>query len=90
MAVQTFALLADLTRLRIVWHLRDAEMSVNDLAAAVGKSAATVSQHLAKLRLAGVVQNRRDGNFIHYRLADHHVGEVVEDALDHAEHVLPR
>lgn len=90
MAVQTFALLADTTRLRIVWHLRDAEMSVNDLAAAVGKSAATVSQHLAKLRLAGVVQNRRDGNFIRYRLADNHVGEIVEDALGHAAHVLPR
>lgn len=87
--MQTFALLADVTRLRIVWHLREAEMSVNDLATAVGKSAATVSQHLAKLRLAGIVQNRREGTFVHYRLADNHVGEVVVDALEHTEHVLP-
>lgn len=70
-----------------MWCLRDAELSVNDLAATVGKAAATVSQHLAKLRLAGIVTSRRDGNFIHYRLADNHVGEVVEDALSHAAHL---
>lgn len=51
------------------------------------KSPATVSQHLSKLRLAGIVQTRRDGNFVHYRLADDHVAEVVEDALYHADHL---
>lgn len=60
-AVQRFAVLADRTRLHIVWHLRDGESSVNQLAERVGKAAATVSQHLAKLRLAGTVTSRRDG-----------------------------
>lgn len=85
--MQTFALLADVTRLRIVWNLRDGELSVNELAERVGKAAATVSQHLGKLRLAGIVQTRRDGNFVHYRLSDNHVGELVEDALYHAAHL---
>lgn len=90
LAVRTFALLADRTRLSIVWHLRHGELSVNEIANRVGKSPATVSQHLGKLRLAGIVHTRRDGNHIHYRLADNHVGEVVEDALYHADHVDTR
>ncbi|MFV0257112.1 MAG: ArsR/SmtB family transcription factor [Acidimicrobiales bacterium] len=89
LAVRTFALLADPTRLKIVWHLRNTELSVNEIAARVEKSPATVSQHLGKLRLAAVVRSRRDGNFIHYTLADNHIGEVVEDALYHAEHLDP-
>ncbi len=90
LAVQTFALLADRTRLGIVWQLRGTELSVNEIASRVGKAPATVSQHLSKLRLAGIVTSRRDANFIHYRLADDHVAEVVEDALYHAEHVDDR
>lgn len=87
LAVQTFALLADRTRLSIVWQLRGGELSVNEIAGLVGKAAATVSQHLSKLRLAGIVQTRREGNFVHYRLTDNHIGEVVQDALFHAEHL---
>ncbi|MFV0309005.1 MAG: ArsR/SmtB family transcription factor [Desertimonas sp.] len=90
MAAQTFALLADTTRLRIVWNLRDRELNVNELAERVAKAAAAVSQHLGKLRLAGIVQTRRDGNFVYYRLADAHIGELVEDALYHAAHLRPR
>ncbi|MFV0525100.1 MAG: ArsR/SmtB family transcription factor [Acidimicrobiales bacterium] len=89
LAVQTFALLADRTRLLIVWHLRGRELSVNEIAGRVDKSPATVSQHLGKLRLAGIVSPRRDGNFIHYRLTDDHIAEVVEDAVYHAEHLQP-
>ncbi|MDY7102103.1 MAG: metalloregulator ArsR/SmtB family transcription factor [Actinomycetota bacterium] len=85
--MQTFALLADRTRLTIVWHLRTGELSVNELAERVGKAAATVSQHLSKLRLAGLVTSRRDGTFAYYRLADDHIAEVVDDAISHAEHL---
>ena len=67
--------------------LGDVEEETLEIAALVDKSPATVSQHLGKLRLAGIVQSRRDGTFIHYTLADNHVGEVVEDALFHAEHL---
>lgn len=87
MAVQTFALLADATRVRIVWHLGDEELSVNDLAGRVERAPATVSQHLTKLRLAGIVAPRRVGTFVYYRLADVHVGELVAEALGHADHL---
>lgn len=86
--MQTFALLADRTRLAIVWHLRGGELNVNELAELVDKAPATVSQHLSKLRLARVVLARRDGTFMYHRLADAHLAEVVEDALYHADHLV--
>ncbi|CAN5865641.1 hypothetical protein BH23ACT2_BH23ACT2_22770 [soil metagenome] len=86
--MQTFGLLADRTRLAIVWHLRDGELNVNELAALVDKAPATVSQHLSKLRLARVVLTRRAGTFVYHRLADSHLAEVVEDALFHADHLV--
>jgi DNA-binding transcriptional ArsR family regulator len=88
-AVAALKLLADGTRLRIVWNLLHGEHSVNDLAAHVGVAPAAVSHHLAKLRLAGVVRTRRDGNRIFYAAHDHHIEALVAEALRHAEH-LPR
>jgi len=85
-AADVFRLLADPTRLSLVWHLRDGEQSVNGLAALVERPAAGVSQHLAKLRLAHLVRTRRDGTRIWYALADDHVGRLVVDALAHTEH----
>jgi DNA-binding transcriptional ArsR family regulator len=63
------------------------ELSVNDLAAAVGKRPGAVSQHLAKLRMARLVTTRRDGNQIMYRVANEHVSQLVADALRHSEHL---
>jgi DNA-binding transcriptional ArsR family regulator len=88
MAVEVFSMLVDPTRVRLVWALADRELSVNELADAVGKPAAGVSQHLAKLRMARVVRTRREGNHMYYRLQDQHVRELVEDAICHAEHAL--
>jgi DNA-binding transcriptional ArsR family regulator len=88
LAVAIFKMLADATRVRIVLALRDGELSVNTLADVVGKSPAAVSQHLAKLRLAGVVIARHDGNRVFYRLANEHAQELVAGALFQAEHSL--
>lgn len=87
-AVRTFHLLADATRLRVVWALLHREHSVSDLAAAVGAQPATVSQHLAKLRLARLVRTRRDGTRIFYAAEDVHVRQVLRDALYHADHIV--
>ncbi|MDT5067901.1 MAG: hypothetical protein QOK02_4056, partial [Mycobacterium sp.] len=54
-------MLADTTRVQLLWSLADREMSVNDLAGRVGKPAPSVSQHLAKLRMAHLVRTRREG-----------------------------
>jgi DNA-binding transcriptional ArsR family regulator len=46
-----------------------------------------VSQHLAKLRLAGLVKGRREGTFVYYSAADDHVRGLLNQALFHADHI---
>jgi DNA-binding transcriptional ArsR family regulator len=86
LAVETFRMLADVTRVRVLWALLDGELPVNEIAAVVGKPAASVSQHLAKLRLARLVCTRRQGTQVFYRLGNSHVRQLVEDAVFNAEH----
>jgi DNA-binding transcriptional ArsR family regulator len=86
LAVEIFRMLSDSTRVRLLWALLDGERSVNELAEAVEKAPASVSQHLAKLRLARLVRTRRQANQIFYRLDNSHVRQLVEDAIYHAEH----
>ena len=86
-AVGMLKLLADETRLRIIWALLAGEHSVNDLADLIGAQPAAVSQHLAKLRLARLVRSRREGTRIFYVVDDVHVRRLVEDVLSHADHV---
>ena len=88
LAVEVFSMLADPTRVRIVWCLRGGELPVNAIAAAVGKAPAAVSQHLAKLRLARIVAARQDGNRVFYRLENEHVSQLVTDAIHQAEHTV--
>jgi DNA-binding transcriptional ArsR family regulator len=80
-AVATLKLLADETRLRIVWNLLHGEHSVNQLADHLHMQPAAISHHLAKLRLAGVVRTRRDGNRIYYAAHDHDIEGLVAAAL---------
>lgn len=86
LAVEIFRMLADGTRVRLLWALVDTELSVTDLAAAVGKPGPAVSQHLAKLRMARLVRTRREGNQVFYRLENDHVARLVLDAVHNAEH----
>lgn len=89
LAVEVFALLADPTRVRIVLALRDIEeLSVNHLADIVDRPPATVSQHLAKMRMARMVTTRQHGNRVFYRLANEHASQLVVDAIYQAEHAL--
>lgn len=82
-------MLSDGTRLSLLWCLLDQELSVSELATAVGKPPAAVSQHLAKLRLARLVQTRREGNSIFYRLDSDHARQLVLDGVHLAEHQGP-
>jgi DNA-binding transcriptional ArsR family regulator len=86
-AVETFKMLADQTRLKIVWALLHGEHSVNELADHLGMNPAGVSQHLAKLRLARLVTVRREGTKAFYAAQSAHVRKLVEQALFHAEHM---
>lgn len=90
LASETFKLLADPTRLRVLWELLQGEHSVGDLARCVGAQPAAVSQHLAKLRAAHLVRSRRQGNRMYYEADDAHVRHLVEETLRHGAHLVDR
>jgi ArsR family transcriptional regulator len=64
-----FKTLADPTRVRILALLEREELAVQELMEALGMAQSRVSRHLAILREAGLVQDRRDGTFVFYRFA---------------------
>jgi DNA-binding transcriptional ArsR family regulator len=68
--------LADPKRLCVLESLAAGELSVSDLSTTVGCQVPNMSQHLAVLRSAGLVQSRREGSTIFYRLADVRVLEA--------------
>lgn len=80
-AADAFRLLADPTRIKLLWALLQGETSVACLAELVGAAPAAVSQHLSKLRLAGLVRGRRKGTFVYYTAADEHVRRLLAEAL---------
>ncbi|MFE0156305.1 ArsR/SmtB family transcription factor [Nonomuraea sp. NPDC059007] len=72
-----FAMLASHQRLHIVWALAQSECDVTGLADRVGGALPAVSQHLAKLKLAGLVKSRREGRRVVYLVDDSDVVETV-------------
>ena len=69
--VDIFAVLSHETRLRCLLLLLDqAELCVCDLTAVIGAPQPSVSRHLGQLRTVGLVTDRRQGQWIYYRLAD--------------------
>jgi ArsR family transcriptional regulator, arsenate/arsenite/antimonite-responsive transcriptional repressor len=80
-----FKALADKTRLRILALLGSNEVCVCHLHDSLGLPQPTVSRHLAYLRRSGLVAARRDGVWMHYRIArslDPVVQQVVDAAVD--------
>src|SRR4051812_45499958 len=78
-----FKALSDKMRLRIVGLLAERPRAVEELAAATGLSAPTVSHHLGRLRAAGLVSSGRDQYYAVYRLEEgklHEVGRRLGDA----------
>ena len=85
-AVTAFALLADPTRVRLLWAIRDQGADVTTLASSAGCSPTVASQHLSKLRLAGLVEGERHGRRVVYRIRGGHVRRLLEEALFQADH----
>ncbi|GAA4199250.1 ArsR/SmtB family transcription factor [Actinocatenispora rupis] len=79
--------LADPTRLRIMWALTVQERSVGELAEMVDAHVAAVSQHLARLRAAGLVSSRRDGTRIFYRPSTAQAREFLDEVVLLTGHV---
>jgi ArsR family transcriptional regulator, lead/cadmium/zinc/bismuth-responsive transcriptional repressor len=80
---QMFKILADPSRLRILFALERQEMCVCDLAALLEISESAVSHQLRFLRNVNLVKNRRDGTVLYYRLVDDHVKILTDIGLTH-------
>jgi len=65
-------------RLMILCHLVSGEKSVSELESLLSSRQAAVSQQLSRLRLEGLVEPRREGKTIHYRLADDRPRKMLE------------
>lgn len=85
--VQVFKLLSDETRLRILLYLmREGELHVTALCEKLGQSQPAVSHHLALLRVAGLIEARRDGKHNYYSICRNHfqqlMGELFSNIRD--------
>jgi ArsR family transcriptional regulator len=79
--------LADRTRLRIVGLLAAGEICVCHIHESLGIPQPTASRHLAYLRKTGLVQGRKQGLWVHYRLA-HLEDPVMQTVLDSVAHAV--
>jgi ArsR family transcriptional regulator, nickel/cobalt-responsive transcriptional repressor len=84
---ETMQALATPSRLRILACLHEAPASVSEISAAVGMDGSAVSHQLRILRHLGLVSGVRDGRRVNYSLHDEHVGQLLEQAMSHVEHL---
>ena len=80
---ETFKVLGDPTRLRIVLALAADELCVCDLAELIGVSVSAISHHLRLLRGLKLVKFRKEGKMVHYSLDDEHIENIIHDAQIH-------
>ena len=81
----TFRVLGDPTRVRILDALAPGELCVCDIAGLVGISESAVSHQLRLLRGMRLVRPRRAGRLVYYAVDDHHILELLKQALTHVE-----
>jgi DNA-binding transcriptional ArsR family regulator len=85
-AAAVFRAAGDVSRLRLLHRLSRGESCVSELAADASTKMSTLSQQLRVLHAERVVEKRREGKHIYYRLADEHVRQLVAMVIEHAAH----
>lgn len=81
--VQVFKLLSDETRLRVLMYLaREGELHVTALCDKLGQSQPAVSHHLALLRVAGLIEARRDGKHNYYSIRAKHFHRLMTEIFE--------
>jgi len=71
---EIFSIFSNAKRVLIFWFLNETEMSVNDIADAIGTSLQNTSQHLRLMKGKGILTSRRDGQTIYYRISSNEIG----------------
>jgi DNA-binding transcriptional ArsR family regulator len=88
---ETFRVLGDPTRVRILDAIADGELCVCDIATLVGQSESAVSHQLRLLRAMRLVRARREGRMVFYALDDQHILDLFAQGLRHVqEEARPR
>jgi DNA-binding transcriptional ArsR family regulator len=81
---ETFKILGDPTRVRLLLALAQQELCVCDLSAVLGMTQSAISHQLRVLRSARLVKYRKVGKVVYYTLADAHVTQFIDVGVDHA------
>jgi DNA-binding transcriptional ArsR family regulator len=81
---ETYRLLGDPTRLKVVLTCLEGPIAVGDIAAAIGASQSLVSHHLRLLRAARLVRGTRRNKQVFYEVEDDHIARMLTDMLAHA------
>lgn len=82
---ESFKMLGDSTRLKILFALQDEELCVGDISTLTGVSVSAVSHQLRLLRNYRYVKHRKEGKLVFYSLADKHIFNIISEALDHSQ-----
>lgn len=81
----TFKVLSDPTRLKIVFSLLQSELCVCEIAEAVGMSQSAVSHQLRKLKDMRLVKRRKSAKMVFYSLDDEHILKLLTECINHVQ-----
>ena len=87
--VSFYKVLADKTRLRILYAIKEQEMCAGDIAVLLDMTKSAVSHQLAVMRNMHQIKSRRDGKNVFYSLDDKHIVDILEEAMVHMVHAEP-
>lgn len=74
--------IADPTRLKIIYLLKNGELCVCQILEAINKSQSTISHHLNKMKKEGVLSARKQGKWIYYKLANENITDNLEEIFE--------
>lgn len=86
----TFKLLSDMSRLKLIFALLDNELCVCDICHVAGMSQSAISHQLRILRTAHLVKFRKQGKLVYYSIDDSHVSDIIKLATEHQKHLYER
>jgi DNA-binding transcriptional ArsR family regulator len=79
---EVYRIFSHANRIQIFWLLMETEMSVNDIAEAIVASVQNTSQHLRLMKAANILDTRRNGQTIYYRIAETDIGNYCRRILE--------
>lgn len=82
---ELFRAFSDTSRVRILSALMNGEMNIGALAEMVGISESAISHHMRGLRQMHMVQSRRDGKEVYYRVEDEHIIALFQQGVKHVQ-----